>query len=142
MLQPTVHIEGKSFVRTLLLHESGEFLGSDTEIVCAKQNDPQALGSAISYARRYGLQALLGLAAEDDDGEKAMVRQPKEAPKAPTKAAEQPKATTPVATTAPTAKPSSFKSPVAVVDKAETAKVEAPKPVEAKPAAAKNLDWN
>ena len=60
--------EGRQFLRTLLLHESGEFLGSDTEIVCAKQNDPQALGSAMSYARRYGLQAMLCVGAVDDDG--------------------------------------------------------------------------
>jgi len=75
VLQPTISNElGQSFVRTLLLHESGEFLGSDTQIVCAKANDPQALGSAITYARRYGLQAMVSLGAEDDDGEKAMGR--------------------------------------------------------------------
>lgn len=74
VLQPIVQKDGKSFVRTLLLHESGEYLGSDTEVVTAKQNDPQAYGSAISYARRYGLQAFISLGAEDDDGEKAMSR--------------------------------------------------------------------
>ena len=63
--------EGRQFLRTLLLHESGEFLGSDTEIVCSKQNDPQALGSAMSYARRYGLQAMLCVGAVDDDGNTA-----------------------------------------------------------------------
>lgn len=66
--------EGRQFVRTLLLHESGEFLGSDTEVVAAKQNDPQALGSAISYARRYGLQSMLCVGAVDDDGEAGMGR--------------------------------------------------------------------
>lgn len=65
---------GKPVVRTLLLHESGEFLGSETEVVVAKQNDPQAYGSAMSYARRYGLQAAVCVGAEDDDGEKAMGR--------------------------------------------------------------------
>lgn len=90
VLQPTVHLEGKSFVRTLLLHESGEYLGSDTEIVCAKVNDPQATGSAISYARRYGLSSMLGLSAADDDGEAAVDRSPKktkspDAPKFDTK---------------------------------------------------------
>ena len=34
-------------------------------------NDPQAQGSAITYARRYGLMSLLCLSAEDDDGESA-----------------------------------------------------------------------
>lgn len=61
-------------VDTILMHESGEFIASSTNIVVAKQNDPQAYGSALSYARRYGLQALLCVGAEDDDGEKAMVR--------------------------------------------------------------------
>jgi hypothetical protein len=62
------------FVETHLVHESGEFYSSKTKIVLAKENDPQALGSAISYARRYGLQSLISLPAEDDDAEKAMTR--------------------------------------------------------------------
>lgn len=62
------------FVETTLIHESGEFFTSRTKIAVAKENDPQALGSAISYARRYGLQSLISLPAEDDDGEKAMAR--------------------------------------------------------------------
>lgn len=66
--------EGRQFVRTLLLHSSGEFVGSDTQIICSKQNDPQALGSAISYARRYGLQSMLCIGAVDDDGERAVGR--------------------------------------------------------------------
>lgn len=74
VLQPLIQKDGKSFVRTLLLHESGEYLASDVEVVAAKQNDPQAYGSAVSYARRYGLQALLSIGAEDDDGEKGMGR--------------------------------------------------------------------
>lgn len=56
-------------VRTILIHaESGESLEADTMIVCAKQNDPQAYGSAVTYARRYGLQAITLTKAEDDDG--------------------------------------------------------------------------
>lgn len=61
-------------IHTVLLHESGEFIGSSTPIVCAKQNDPQAFGGAITYARRYGLQSATVLKAEDDDGESAMNR--------------------------------------------------------------------
>jgi hypothetical protein len=74
VLQPTISIDGKQFVQTTLLHESGEYIASLTEIVSAKQNDPQAYGSAVSYARRYGLQALMCVGAEDDDGEKSMIR--------------------------------------------------------------------
>jgi hypothetical protein len=72
VLQPMIQKDGKNYVRTLLLHSSGEYIGSDTEITVAKINDPQAMGSAITYARRYGLQALVSLGAEDDDGNKAM----------------------------------------------------------------------
>ncbi len=61
-------------VETMLLHTSGEFISGTTPVVVAKQNDPQALGSAITYAKRYGLQAITGLPTEDDDGEKAMNR--------------------------------------------------------------------
>lgn len=38
------------------------------------KNDPQGYCSAITYARRYGLWALIGLTEEDDDGESAMQR--------------------------------------------------------------------
>jgi len=87
VLQPTVHIDGKNFVKTVLLHESGESFESLTEIIYNKQNDAQAQGSGISYARRYGLQSLCNVGAEDDDGQKA-VEQPKkkEAPKEDLKA--------------------------------------------------------
>lgn len=74
VLQPTVHIEGKSFVETILLHESGEFISSLTEIIVNKANDAQQQGSGISYARRYGLQSLANIGADDDDGEQAVGR--------------------------------------------------------------------
>jgi hypothetical protein len=74
VLQAQAVVEGNPFVETILLHESGEWMSSLTPIIVAKDNDPQALGSAISYARRYGLQSFLTLKAEDDDGEAAMGR--------------------------------------------------------------------
>jgi hypothetical protein len=74
ILQPHTSSERGKFVVTTLLHESGEWIESETEIVYSKEKDPQAQGSAISYARRYGLQSLVSLPAEDDDGEKAMSR--------------------------------------------------------------------
>jgi hypothetical protein len=72
LLQPHIFQEGKTFVKTVLVHaETGESYESLTEVVCAKQNDPQAMGSAITYARRYGLQSLPCLPTEDDDGNAA-----------------------------------------------------------------------
>jgi len=71
VLQPTVCVDGKNYVKTILLHESGETLESFTEILYAKANDAQGQGSGITYARRYGLQSLCGVGAEDDDGNKA-----------------------------------------------------------------------
>ena len=74
VLQPTVHIDGKSFVETILLHESGEFISSLTEIIVNKLNDAQQQGSGISYARRYGLQSLANIGSDDDDAEQAVGR--------------------------------------------------------------------
>jgi ERF superfamily len=71
VLQPTFTAENKNFVKTILLHESGEFLESYTEILFAKQNDAQAQGSGISYARRYALQSFVCIGADDDDAQKA-----------------------------------------------------------------------
>ncbi len=60
---------------TMLMHNSGEWLSGDLILSPAKSNDPQALGSAITYGRRYAMSAMLGVATEDDDGETAMGRQ-------------------------------------------------------------------
>lgn len=57
-------------VETMLLHTSGEWISETLEIPATKQ-DAQGYGSAITYARRYGLQAMCGVPAEDDDGNAA-----------------------------------------------------------------------
>ena len=57
-------------VRTLLVHESGDVFDAGTYPLGVYPN-PQAQGSAISYARRYGLLAVLGVAGADDDGQVA-----------------------------------------------------------------------
>lgn len=76
VLQPIVHLDSKNFVKTMLLHESGEFLESLTEIIYNKANDAQAQGSGISYARRYALQSFVCVGADDDDGQKAVQPKP------------------------------------------------------------------
>ena len=59
--------DGDDQLTTLLIHvESGEYLESSYNITPVKR-DPQAVGSAITYARRYALGALLGLNIEEDD---------------------------------------------------------------------------
>lgn len=57
-------------VTTMLLHKSGEWVATDLTLA-AVQSTPQAIGSAITYGRRYGLAAMVGVAPEDDDGEAA-----------------------------------------------------------------------
>lgn len=76
VLQPIVHTDGKNFVKTILLHESGELMESLTEIVYNKINDAQAQGSGISYARRYALQSFVCVGADDDDGQRAVQNKP------------------------------------------------------------------
>ncbi|HFU6611231.1 TPA: ERF family protein [Bacillus paranthracis] len=59
-------------LKTLLLHESGEWLESDDLTMKPVKNDPQAIGSCMTYARRYSLAAFLSLnTGEDDDGNNA-----------------------------------------------------------------------
>jgi len=57
-------------VETMLLHTSGEWISSTMRIPAVKQ-DAQGYGSAITYGRRYGLQSMCGVPAEDDDGNAA-----------------------------------------------------------------------
>ena len=60
---------------TKLIHaESGQWQSSFIEMPLPK-NDPQGYGSAIAYARRYGVSSLLGIITEDDDGQNAMPNQ-------------------------------------------------------------------
>lgn len=93
-IQPIVN----NMVATTIIHTSGQFITSECPIVCAKQNDPQALGSAITYSRRYALASMLGVMTDDDDdAESAMVRkQPQSAPKPAPKPAEPAPAQIPV----------------------------------------------
>ena len=64
---------------TKLIHEGGETIQS--KIAIPAQADPQKLGSLITYLKRYSLQAMLGIATEDDDGNSAMPSSPKAPPK-------------------------------------------------------------
>ena len=61
---------GHILLTTLLSHVSGEWIKDELELPIAKF-DAQGTGSAITYARRYAYQAIVGVAAEDDDGNAA-----------------------------------------------------------------------
>jgi hypothetical protein len=68
--------EGTAGVETIIMHESGEFISNEFLLKCSK-SDPQGMGSAITYARRYGLQSACGIPSEDDDGNAASAPAPK-----------------------------------------------------------------
>jgi hypothetical protein len=65
-------------VETMFIHESGETLSAGKLHVPASKNDPQAFGSALTYARRYSLMAACGIAPEDDDGNAASRKPPQD----------------------------------------------------------------
>lgn len=74
---------GENGLTTRLMHESGEWL-EDSYTMTPAKNDPQGIGSAITYQRRYALGAILGLNIDnDDDGNAAS--SPSVAQKAPAK---------------------------------------------------------
>ena len=71
---PTTSEGGRGVgVVTILMHTSGEWLEHEFYLPLTKA-DPQAGGSAITYARRYALQSMAGIPTADDDAESAMLR--------------------------------------------------------------------
>jgi ERF superfamily protein len=67
LTQATKALEsGKEFVETTLRHGSGEVLTNMIPIF-VRDDGPQAYGSALTYARRYGVTLLLCISADDDD---------------------------------------------------------------------------
>lgn len=76
VIQPMVHSEHGRDMVTRFIHSSGETLECPVPLIVGK-NDMQGLGSAMTYARRYGLMALAGIAPEDDDGNAAAKAAPR-----------------------------------------------------------------
>ena len=64
--QQPIFMEGTAGVETTILHKGGHSTTS-TLLLPLKDQSPQGAGSAITYARRYALAAVLGVASEDDD---------------------------------------------------------------------------
>lgn len=79
--QSTTLVNGVTALVTTLHHTSGQWIRGYYPVTAVKA-DPQAMGSAITYARRYALSAIVGVVSEDDDdGESAMGRSVYSAPK-------------------------------------------------------------
>jgi hypothetical protein len=71
LVQVTHPCESGVSVETVLVHESGQTMTSGVLHVPASKQDAQGYGSALTYARRYSLMAICGIAPEDDDGNRA-----------------------------------------------------------------------
>jgi hypothetical protein len=71
VLQPAFDDETGRYVKTILVHgETGETAECRVPLIIQK-NDMQGYGSACTYARRYGLMGMAGIAPDDDDGNAA-----------------------------------------------------------------------
>lgn len=68
---------GNRYVKTVFVHASGETLECRVPLIVGK-NDMQGYGSAVTYARRYGLMAMAGIAPDDDDENAAVIAAPAE----------------------------------------------------------------
>lgn len=66
-----------AIITTIIVHSSGEFL-EEALMMVAERDSPQAVGSTITYGRRYGLASMVGVATEDDDGQAAENQLPKD----------------------------------------------------------------
>jgi len=67
---PVAGDSGHLHLETMLIHESGEWLCSEIKMPLVK-NDAQGYGSALTYARRYALAAMMGVTQDDEDGARA-----------------------------------------------------------------------
>lgn len=81
-IEPTERDEVR--VETILLHASGEWLSAGVLALPVSKHDAQGFGSALTYARRYGLSAAVGVAPEDDDGNAATKAAPPKSVHSPT----------------------------------------------------------
>jgi len=78
VIQPAGEDETGRYVETIFIHgESGDKLSCRVPLI-VDQNNMQRYGSAVTYARRYGLMAMAGIAPEDDDGHAASQSAPQQ----------------------------------------------------------------
>ncbi len=67
-VQTPYSVDGAIGVITRLIHASGQWIESDALSAMPKDSGPQAVGTCVTYLRRYQYAPMVGLAAEDDDG--------------------------------------------------------------------------
>ena len=88
--------DGCVTLTTILGHKNGAYILSMASCPLGRGGGPQGAGSGLTYLRRYAAQALVGLGAEDDDGNDAQkvkaIAKPKPKAKAKAKATPKPKA--------------------------------------------------
>lgn len=73
-VQPIVVIDSLPYVKTILMHSSGEYIESIYPVIAKEMNDAQKVGGGVTYARRYALAAIAGVPQIDDDAEAAVGR--------------------------------------------------------------------
>lgn len=66
-MQGSAVVEGNVYVDTFIMHSSGQYLATLWPVAGYDDSDPQASGSAFTYAKRYALFAAMGINGDDDD---------------------------------------------------------------------------
>lgn len=79
IIQTPFSVQGGVMLRTILAHSSGEWIASEISFPNDRMGAIQGWGSALTYARRYALAAMVGIAQDDDDGEQAQQGEKKRA---------------------------------------------------------------
>ena len=77
---PSSDEDGNVTVGTLVMHSSGEWIEYDPIKMKPVKNDPQSIGSAITYAKRYALSAIFGITSDQDDDGNEATQTKKQAP--------------------------------------------------------------
>lgn len=73
MALPQDRFPGMVGLQTKVVHAESGMAIEDNQSIPMPKSDPQGLGSAVTYARRYGLVSMFGIGSEDDDGNAASV---------------------------------------------------------------------
>lgn len=81
VVQQPIDSEAGMALRTLLVHKSGQWIASNTRLV-GNVGGMQQLGSSLTYARRYGLAAMIGVVADEDDDGNASAKPAARTPRA------------------------------------------------------------